>query len=253
MKSIKYLPLCLLALACGAESEAPLEGEWLGTAEQAVYMPARYGHEGGNGGPACGTPGDWADNECWVPNSKRHYVKIHANTCTPWWQARFTSAWNETLAELAYINSYVDADKPKWEMAPADSGMTNGVIFQWMCDPSTIASGSFSPNESNSDDIGVAGNDELKQYKGGVLKIYASAIQAGPAWAAADDARRQRFARNVIRHEIAHQLGLGHESSPTGLMGDGDFWNNEYWMSGDQYRRIECYNPANSGLFDDCK
>ena len=255
IKKIRIALALSLTFACGSPEEGGTElgGQVLGTAEQAVYMPVLYGFEGGNGGPACGTPGAWADNECFVPNSKRHYVKFHAGTCTSWWQARAVEIWNEVLADLNYVNSYVRDDRPNWELLPADgTGLSNGVIFQWGCDGNTSpeGAGSFVPNKSNSDDIDVAGNDELRQYKGGVLKLYTTYAQNDGRWTTSNDARRQRRARNLIRHEVWHQFGLGHETP--GLMGDCDYWNTECWPSFDQYQRVACYNPSNGGLFDDC-
>jgi hypothetical protein len=186
-----------------------------------------------------------------VPNDKIHYVTFHAATCNSWWQARFVEAHLELNADLEYVNSHIEPGD-MWEIRnAAGSGRGVGLIHQWQCDSNTSrqAFGSYGYNTKTVDDVGTS-RGTLKQYKAGVLKIYSTLIQADPLWAAADDARRRRLARNVIRHEMWHQFGLGHEN--TGLMGAGDFWNNEYWPTASQYRRVECYNPDNGGLFDDC-
>jgi hypothetical protein len=259
MNRIIMTPIALFALACGGRDEDAEPGEILGTAEQAVYHPAGYGTEGGTdaNGSKTACDGNWSANECWVPNSKTFYTKFQAGTCSSWWQARFVDMWYEQLAEIDYINVAVDVAS-KWYVGPVpeifgEPAIAPGLIFNWRCQ-ATGGIASFQPNSSNSDDIDAGGNDELRQYKGGTLRVDTAEIEADVLWAASDDARRRRFARNVLRHEVWHQMGHGHEyaSGPGHLMGTCDYWNEECWPTTTMYDRQKCYNPSNGGLFDDC-
>jgi hypothetical protein len=241
------------SLACGAspEGEQPT-GEVIGTLEQAVYLPSLYGTEATGGKTTCDS--SWSGNECWVPNSKTFYVAFQAGTCSSWWQARFVDAWYEMLAEVDYLNSMIHEDATPWYMGPVpeifgEPAVAPGLIFNWRCQ-ATDGQASFQPNSSNADSIDAGGGKTLKQYKGGTVRVDTPQIEADILWAASDDARRRRFARDIIRHELWHMFGHGHENN--GLMGGGDFWNNEYWPSMDMYDRQACYNPANGGLFADC-
>jgi hypothetical protein len=243
------------ALACGAPVETP-PGETIGTAKQAVYLPSGYGTEGGtdSNGNKTTCDGDWANNECWVPNSKVFYTAFQAGTCSSWWQARFVDLWYELIAEVDYINSYLHEDATEWYLGPVpelwgEPLVAPGLIFNWRCQ-ATDGIASFQPNSSNSDDIDAQGNDELRQYKGGTLRLDVADIESDVLWAASDDARRRRFARNVLRHEAWHQFGHGHEEN--GLMGGCDYWNEECWPTVTMYNRQACYNPSNGGLFADC-
>lgn len=248
--------LVFTLFACGASVESePLGGQVIGTAEQAVYRPAGYGMEGGTdaNGSKTTCDNDWSNGECWVPNSKTFYAAFQAGTCSSWWQARFVDVWYEAIAELDYINADVDVAS-KWYLGPVptifgEPAIQPGLIYNWRCQ-ATDGIASFQPNRSNSDDIDAGGGDELRQYKGGTLRLDVADIEADILWVASDDARRQRFASNVLRHEVWHMLGHGHEEN--GLMGGCDYWNEECWPTMTMYNRQECYNPSNGGLFDDC-
>jgi hypothetical protein len=246
----------VFAFACGASPVETPAGEVLGTAKQAVYLPYLYGFEGGtdSGGEQTRCDSDWANGECWVPNSKVHYVAFDAGSCSSWWQARFVEVWNEAVADMDYINSFLHEDAPPWALASAaGTGLPNGVIYQWRCDGALgVANASFRKNTSNSDDIDAGGGDELRQYKGGVLRVYSAEIEGSGLWPLFGDTERKRFARTLIRHELAHQFGHGHGGA--GIMSDysADWFGTEKWWTFDMYQAMACYNPSNGGLFSDC-
>lgn len=245
-----------LCFACGGEMadvEKPdVERIEIGQTGQAVYLPSLYGMETPGSGATCDS--DWENDECLVPNSKTFYVGFEAGTCSSWWQARFVDAWYEMLAEVDYLNSMIHEDATPWYMGPipelwGEPLVQPGLTYKWRCQ-ATGGIGSFEANNLNLDFVDAGSRGDLAQYKGGVVRIDTPQIEANPLWAASDDARRRRMARNVLRHELWHMFGHGHENN--GLMGGGDFWNNEYWPTTDMYDRQACYNPANGGLFADC-
>lgn len=111
---------------------------------------------------------------------------------------------------------------------------------------------SYDPNSSNSDDIDTS-RGELRQYKGGVLKAHTTAIESNmDGWSTATDTQRKRMARSIIRHELGHQFGHGHDSGYL-MSGDSPSWftTEAYWEQY-MYDKQACYNPSNGGLFADC-
>lgn len=268
----RTLPLFVLALACSSAPADNYEGpdagaqtggageldrDDLGTAEQAVVLPFKYGMEGAGNTETCDST--WQGSACWVPNSKVFYVGFNASTCSAWWQARFVEIWNEALADVDYVNSLEHEDAALWYMGPVPAGTPVGLKYQWQCSSELgIGAESFKPVTTNTDDISWPPQGTLRQYKGGVLKAYVAEVEATSAWQNASEAARQRYARNIIRHGVRHMFGAGHvPGTEPGyeLMGTNhpNFFNAEYWPTFDEYYRQACYNASNGGLFSDCE
>lgn len=250
MNITKATLIALTLSACGAPIEG--EGETLGTLEQAVYMPYQYGIEGLDDsedhpdfGLRCGgaTVDDYADNFCAVPDTKQLSVKFYASTCSSLWQAAVMDAWATWALELNMAGWSVStpANNPKYRVECGTLGGDGLGRFQ--AGPSW-------------DNIGVW-YGTLGQHKTG--KVTMDSVDAD-AWAMAlapnSASARHNIRVNLVLHELFHLAGLGHSTSGTGsaLMSAQP---NGTWVSlknptAAESDMLDCYNPTNGGLFDDC-
>lgn len=255
LNTIAFLIACLVA--CGGESPT-VDGIELGTLEQPVYMPVKYGIEGvtnWEGSPDFGrecegsTPAQVADDWCSVPNSKTIKFRWFPSTCPLTGSYGTAEGFRQVVYE-AIINWQSEMTLLGWDM------YQTGEDFQLKCE--TVAGtpmGRFQPGPEW-DQIG-APYGTLGQYKTGRYQIDFTDIAAwAQALAPGSASARYNIVYNLVRHELWHSSGLGHSAAGAGpaLMNEAP---NGTWVtikqpSASQLDRVECYNPANGGLFSDC-
>jgi len=238
---VRLLALLLLALACGAPSEAGQDIIPLGTLEQPIYLPFRYGIEGitnVQGHPDFGrecegtTPAEWADNNCVVPNSRTVRFKFYASTCNGTWMGAVADAYWDWKAELEYWGwSVIDGSNYQLRCNDGDGG---GALGRFVPGPSW-------------DTIGVP-QGTLRQHKDGRITMYSSSIDQVIANRSTEEQRIVRM--NLIRHELYHLVGFGHTTNGPGndLMAVAP---NSNWYTyrelGDRRRiMLDCYNEGSS-------
>lgn len=222
----------------------------LGTAEQAIFVPATYGWEAGpdeNGMLAPRCSGAWTGHKCKMPDNKDVRVGFNAGTCSTWWQARVVEVYTEYQTLLAGWNNEWSLDGPSdnYKISCATGAGTAFAAFG-------------ASTNSADNDVHPVGPDEIWQYRKGNMYLYTNTIQNHATWASATETQRQRFARNTIRHEFGHLFGLGHlAGSPcNNLMCEYQttfsslYTENKFLVTSDQ-DRMRCYNE-DSGTTDDC-
>jgi len=144
------------------------------------------------------------------------------------------------------------------EMTQLGWNMTSSAPSPFNLKCETVAGtprGRFQPGPTW-DTIGVPWGT-LGQYRNGKVQI--DAAQLGPdaqALAPGSSAARYNYVFNHVIHELYHVVGLGHSHAGSGPnilneAPDGT-WVNLKFLSASQLDRLECYNPANGGLFPDC-
>lgn len=249
MKHYLLSVLALFAVACAGTDDQP-EPINYGTLEQPVYVPGGYGIEGvtnWQGHPDFGLrcsgsiPADVADNWCSMPDSKSIVIGFQAGTCDSLMQAAAVDAYNFWVAEVT----------------GAGFTVTTGNTFQMKCGSiaGTTVLGKFTSGPSW-DQIG-ASYGTLGQYKNGFITMDQTDINAwAQSLAPGSATARHNIKRNLWLHELFHLVGLAHSHNGTGpeLLSekpDGT-WVNAKQITQTEWNMLDCYNPANGGLFDDC-
>jgi hypothetical protein len=243
---MKYAWL-LLALACGGEAT----GEYvLGTSEQPIFMPYRYGIDGltnWEGDPDFGmqcegsVPADFADDQCLVPDSKTIRFKHYASTCPD-------STWDS-----AAVDAYYDW---KYEVEAMGWSVVDGTNFQMRCDAGAGggAMGRFRPGPTW-DQHGTSWGT-LSQYKDGKITMYYADADAWLQQVYPGSAAYRQIGRiNLIKHELYHLVGFGHSQHGAGsdLMSESPngTWYTYKDLGSTRRTMLDCYNPG-SGTSDDC-
>lgn len=250
----------LALVACGAAPEEFDEepGQIIGTAEQAVYMPALYGIEGitdWQGHPDFGmqcagqTPSEVADNWCIVPNSKTLKFSWTPSSCP----TTGSFGVNEGFRRVVYDATVY------WENEMTLQGWNivgGGTDFVLKCE--TVAGtpmGHFQPGPSW-DQI-AAPYGTLGQYKNGKIGIDSADIMAfANSLAPGSATARYNIAFNLVMHELWHLSGFGHSAAGAGpdIMSEAPdgTWVALKTMGAARLGRLDCYNPENGGLFSAC-
>src|SRR5690606_14220106 len=122
-----------LAIACSGASDVEyVEGIEIGTAHQAIFMPLKYGIEGGtdgvkepDDGMECTNDDGWEDSRCVVPDSKTIRFKFYASTCSN----TSASPW-----QAAVVEAYLDWE---WELENQGWNVVEGDDYQLRCSGSS--------------------------------------------------------------------------------------------------------------------
>lgn len=240
MSMKRAIILLLVLISCGPAqtTRTKVGGEVLGTTAQPIFMPTTYGAEMGGHQLECSPP--WDGNGCAVPDSKAIRIEFVDNTCDPWFQERYM----EIIDEMAGL---------LWGLGD-DWGLFWGTGKYRLDCGDTTGFGSFSFKTGDTDKHSTP-YGTLYQHKKGTLRIDTAAIVGHPRWAAATDAQRQFFTRNVTRQEYLHLLGHGHhkhEPGPDVMDGpDDSWWEEDKLPSQSMIDEMRCYNE-DSGSSDDC-
>ncbi len=243
--------LCLLAACAGADDEGvvvPGFEEGLGQLEQPVFRPFKYGIEGVNDaqhhpdfGLMCeGTlPAEVADNWCSVPDSKTLKFNWSPSTCNAEWQGILFQAITDWQTDIGSVG---------WTISgTGDFNLSCGALS------GSTTLGKFTSGPSW-DQIGTS-YGTLGQYRNGNIKIDTADSDAFCSFAVTEPSN-DNCKYNLARHELFHLVGLGHNNNGTGpdLMSqrpDGT-WVTKKSIGSTRLDMLDCYNPANGGLFDDC-
>lgn len=229
--SIVYL---LLLAACGAPDRVFEDPAALGfpdTSDPILAAPAVEGlpdfiqkpldvekttRPGGYGSQGYRTPADtgahpgydcvlpWNEGICYGAKRKDYRLKFYASSCSSWWQARVVEA--QAQLNAAYEAStgfgvYNVTFDGTFEIDLHCAAVPDGYNAYTQLKNFTITT--------------VPGFGTFNQYAKASTFIGASAIESSPGWINGTDAQRQRFARNVIKHEMVHGFyGLGHALNP---------------------------------------
>ncbi len=267
MKNIIKAILALALFACGAAPEDAQPDDptdigaagdtVIGTLEQAVYMPFRYGIEGitdwedhPDYSRECEgqTPQAVADDWCSVPNSKTIKLDWSPSTCPTTGSYGVAEGFRRVVYE-AIINWQSEMTLLGWTM-------TGGSDFTLKCEGlAGSPMGRFQPGP-DWDEIATP-YGTLGQYKKGAIQIDSADIAAwAQSLAPGSASARYNIVYNLVRHELWHLSGLGHSAAGAGpaLLNEAP---NGTWVTikhptASQLERVECYNPANGGLFNDC-
>lgn len=243
--------LVLLA-ACGAPGTEIAPTEDIGTAAKPVFMPVKYGFEGGDG-ERCSPP--WQGGICWVPDNTGDNVFIRVwiddASCTD-----FNGFFKDRIHHaFDIVRAKVVAQGIQMELMPTKLD----ARFVVKCGTNATAYGRFSP--VSTEPINTV-NGTLAQYGSGTTTIDQAKIEATACFSTGTLQKQVDFSENVIQHEFWHILGIGHEKSPGGngitLMDptyDGSvnkatctgFVN----LNNSDLAAIDCYN-ATSGTGDRC-
>lgn len=257
MKHIAAWLVCLVFVACGAAPEEA--GEAIGTLEQAVYMPFKYGIEGvtdWQGHPdfsrECqgSLPSEVADNWCSVPDSKSIKITWSPSSCPTTGSYGMPEGFRSVVYD-AMVYWENELELIGWSV----SGGSN-PNYTLKCETvSGTPMGRFQPGP-DWDEI-AASYGTLGQYKKGKVQIDSADIAAFASQLAPGSATaRYNIAFNLVIHELWHLAGLGHSAEGAGPdilneAPDGT-WVSFKILGSNRINRLDCYNPANSGLFDDC-
>lgn len=256
MKTLRLISIALV-MACGAPVDEP-DGESIGTLEQAVYMPYRYGIEGvtdWQGHPDFGRecqgslPSEVADNWCSVPNSKTIKLTWNPSSCPTSGGYGVSDGFRGVVYE-AIVHWTNEMTLAGWTVIGSDPDFTlkcEGVPGSAM--------GRFQPGP-DWDQIG-ASYGTLGQYKTGKVQIdSADIISFAYSLASGSAAARYEIVSNLVMHELWHLSGFGHSAHGAGpdIMNEAPdgTWVQQKLLGSTRWHKLECYNPANGGLFDDC-
>lgn len=218
------------ALAIGCSNGFEVEN--IGALAQPIFMPDFYGSSG-LGGLKCGNP--FQNWECKVPDNKHIKMRFQASTCSPWLGARVVEAWNDLAYDIQWMGG-------EWQLSVGDNYLIR-------CDSGVGALGGFFPRDY---DIHNTSRGTLKQYRKGDILISPLELEDCGSHTLEECARR---ARNTVRHEFGHLIGLGHfEGCGPELMRqcpDGSVWYDEHIATNEELWGAICYNE-DSGPNDDC-
>lgn len=204
---------------------------------QNLTAASGYGTIVGTDGTRC--PAGLSGDICRYPRDKDAYYRFRSSTCSSWWQSRVVEAWNDWLV--------VDRDLGWTVRDPAPGGFAD---YYLECgDAGSNNLGYFSPKDS---DIKGTEPEKYVTHSTGLIKIDATDIQGVSTWSTRSDVERQRFARNVIIHELFHSSGLGHplggEQPGSVMRGPGaastsTWWSGLKYPTGTELGWIEDYIP----------
>jgi hypothetical protein len=184
----------------------------IGVSEEALTRPGLYGAEStgtgggdpGGGGYFCSVPWNWS--LCFVKQSKSIRLKFFASTCSSWWQTRVVEAQNALNAAYNGIGwywagpSFDGSYEISVKCAAGNDGALGGVLITGGYTDTTVADGT------------------IRKWNKGNMEISPANVEAQSGWASYSEAQKQRYARNLIKHEFGHTAGLGHNTSASALM-----------------------------------
>lgn len=183
------------------ESRPEPEGD-IGTLEQALTWPVGYGTLKLNPSRCWDSSGDGCLHPNWANKTFRR--RFQAGSCSSWFQARFVSAdglWTNTLSSRGWTIQVPDSNgkaKWYWHCKPASE-------LQALCN-TTNALGCTAVNWAQD----ASGNGV---HTGGNVYIFPEKFEAQASWAGKTDAQKERFATNILLHELYHSVGLGHSDA----------------------------------------
>lgn len=265
---MKYLILFTLLFACGGQGYVetqlipdPDGWEFSGTADQdtrdqlrqtadefvddvpvadqaviqkAIIYQAPYGSE--PDAERCVAP--WLQGKCFIPKTKT--IKLKINTCAPSCQPVFAQA-------------YTDAANAFTVMAAADgfnvSVVTSGQnITLQNGDAGGVAFGSTSNAANSLDDVQVSGIGTFKRFTVSVSTVdFDQIIHNFPGWIGFSDNQKIRVLHNIVKHELGHAMGLGHNPTPNQLMTSGTISSpssaSELLFTSQENSFASAYNP----------
>lgn len=241
-----------VALGCGGYEG---ELEELGTAEQAIYMPTLYGGELSNGAgeTRCSPPWTGA-GQCWVPDTLTWKVWVDTGNCSQFFADRINEQflWWETFLE-----------NRGWAVSKATNleVVQNKYNLRILC---SVTYTNFGKTNLLAEETHSTPHGTLVQYDFATVYINDYQVITSPAWGSAPLNKQVNFSSNVIRHELMHVSGIGHETYASGglsLMDQtygaavGDLnkgvWTGIVFPTTGDADRIDCYNPT-SGTGDRC-
>lgn len=269
---MRYLiKITLAASACSSIETAPdgnyeesvldggtPDGVDIGSAQQPLFMPLRYGME--DDLTECSPP--WAGGKCHVPDRRTQInIVTDASACvnssegSTFWAKAFLESANKARDSLnalggwqVFVNAQpLDVFLLKIHCSTGTSGTKAGV---------TVIDTSF-------DDCHDTEFGDVCQFGfGNHAYIYRKYLEGLPAWAAATATQRRNVARNVTYHEIMHSFGLGHppgqdQPGQERLMSSGfnvdpsivsisKVFNTIQQVSAEQKGSLDCYNESSS-------
>jgi len=243
--------------ACGGEAHedpAPVE---LGQLEQHLYMDLGYGADDAMN--RCSAP-SWVGT-CSVPSSKYLEFDIPTSTTTHGCDSLFRGGIQTGLLQLAGL---VVSNGGNWVSSwwPADqTTISNQPDYSVWC----YASGG---GDTGGAETFVTGNfvltdqcwdtqyGELCTRSAGWTIIYPSVIaQKWTKWSQATVQQKTRLIRNIMRHEFAHYMGLGHATPSNSVLmaaaptTSWDWFDNEKNPNAYELDRLRRFNPSGSSPY----
>jgi hypothetical protein len=246
--------LPLLALACGAPV---VESVDLGTLEQAIYMPIGYGQSAIKG-MRCTTP--FQGGECTVPDVRAVHMWFKPSTCGIYEAAVVVDSllWFEAQLDWnGWAHTLYTQDTFPWPIQQGHPITPVGslIIKCGTSVPGSLAEVAISDFDNHSTQYGT-----LKQYRHSTLTFGTDAIEKYTSFTLGDANAKFWSLANIMRHELGHQMGLGHTGShiPAQLL--DNTWPllpgspatlGPLELLTEEQDMIWCYNP-NSGTGDAC-
>lgn len=276
MNKVVALMLLLCALACGEHEEYESEvgmmdhegmpsafasGEEIvyGTSKQPIYMPLEYGSESSTSSPRCIPP--WGGGECQVPDSRTMSVRVMN---TPSGDSNCGTAGNPASGTGKAVNDAVNdaiaiANSKGWLMTrKADNSLTGQITVR--CTGSS--SGNPATTTGANYDCHDTEHGDLCQFGTANIEVRMGVIFAMPGYQQATAAQRQNVIYNILKHELGHALGFGHNtfgmasvmfspmpSAPVANVTDP--WDGYRAFAKDELHMLDCYRDS-SGTTPDC-
>jgi hypothetical protein len=196
MKNIIKALILSVLFACGSPSDEFATEDSVGTLEQALTWPSGFGWKNSDF-TRCTSP---SSTVCVRPFDKKIFFNFAASTCSSWWQTRAVEAWSDWTSLM---------DDLGWEYHDSSTGvqLKCGAIAG-----STIA-------QFNATKVLQADGDYTFTKGTAIIDTADIESQLVVGWSGKTDVQHQRFARNVILHELMHMSGLGHGGSGTLMAG----------------------------------
>lgn len=275
IRALAALAAALVFAGCGGDVYQDGADSDLGQAKQAIVYDDGYGIDGaqnrcwydnGNGG--------WAGGYCRMPNGLNWLVVIpDANKtagCDPDTRVGASNAaidfrsymndrgWNITVKTTSELASPLPFDAHAATVTcanPADHSVgaetlgTTQLPVEGAC-----ALGSFAGVKCL--DAGARGTVISYDATRGPY-MFEMRWKAKSYWSGKTSTQKRRFARNLIIHELFHQVGLGHDTfAETHLMGLQDnityAFDHVLWPTTYESNLLSCVNPNRDGLFQRC-
>jgi hypothetical protein len=214
----------------------------IGTLRQAIYLDSGYGSESGNTS-RCVLP--WSGGKCNVPRGKSLLVAIRMleDGCSgTWWENRAIDAVLEMNDFLSLHDFFLTIAITPQEIASANVAMK--CIPEA---PGLAATFPFSVQCTGSSPKKVCKENSWQITVGGNLLVN---LFSGPLGAGKTQTQKDRLTKNLLRHEIGHVAGLGHEPMGQGsnLMAgivdnSSNWWNANMVPTAFEGSLIGTYNP----------
>lgn len=223
----------------------------IGTARQAIYMPAGFGSEDGDQ-TRC-DDGNWSGGGCMVPDSRTIKFRIKSSgpeSCG----AVGTIITDQAALALDYAIGVANSAPNSWNIQRVADAV--GVTAHWTIKCTPGGSPGTTTGDYSTADFHSTARGTIKQVQGGTIVIGTASVTSLPAYVNGTQAQRQRVWNNVVRHEVGHAIGFGHKkdapfsqlmrvSLPQGpTAGVDDAWDNLLQYDADEKHMLDCYKET---------